>query len=232
MKRDNLLSLEFQKTFGEFLIKTHETLLASNDPALPGDALILWAVDGRFVQAESRTTNLPAKSGRRRDKEKRRRHQRKKVDVGALAILPDHLAEKFNGRIWLFTDASVKTRGGMAAVLHHPQDAVPRMHSETVVRDASHALELKAALFGLEYAQRHYPEEPVVLFSDNQGAIERLARAKHEGLAQDRELQTMVTCSGLIELLRKADFQWIKGHGKCGGNAMADRQARAAAEQS
>jgi ribonuclease HI len=223
---------EFQKRFGEFLIKTHETFTASGDLAFPDDALSLGAVDGRFVRAESRTTDRPAKSGRRRDKEKRRRHQRKKVDVGALAILPDHLAERFNGRIWLFTDASVKTRGGMAAVLHHPQDAIPIMHGETVARDASHALELKAALFGLEYAQRHYPEEPVVLFSDNRGAIERLARAKHEGLAQDRELQTMVACSGLIGLLPKADFQWIKGHGKCGGNAMADRQARAAADQS
>jgi hypothetical protein len=188
---------EFQKRFGEFLIKTHETFTASGDLAFPDDALSLGAVDGRFVRAESRTTDRPAKSGRRRDKEKRRRHQRKKVDVGALAILPDHLAERFNGRIWLFTDASA------LCVFQSKQCRL-----------------------------WHYPEEPVVLFSDNRGAIERLARAKHEGLAQDRELQTMVACSGLIGLLPKADFQWIKGHGKCGGNAMADRQARAAADQS
>jgi ribonuclease HI len=226
------LSLNSNQIFRALsLSKAREALTLVSELTLSCDAPIFGTADGRCTQAGivGESAWSPVKTGRRRDKEKRRRHHRKSSDVRALAILPNHLVEQFRGRIWLFTDASVRTRGGLAAVLHHPQEAAPRIRSDAVARGPSHALELRAALFGLEHAQRQYPDEPLVLFSDSQGAVERLTRAKQEGLSQDLELESMMKSSGLSELLSRADFQWIKGHGKCGGNAMADQHARAAA---
>ncbi len=93
----------------------------------------------------------------------------------------------------------------------------------------SNELELAAALFGLEEAQRQFPGEPAALFSDNQDAVVRLARAKAEGLAHDPALARMLAERGLASVPECVSVCWVQGHATCRGNALADQHARAAA---
>ena len=105
----------------------------------------------------------------------------------------------------------------------------PLAFARCVPLDGSNELELRAAVFGLEQADRLYPGLAVALFSDNIDAIKRLARAKALGSARDAELGERFPGLPLDAWLAQANLNWIKGHGACRGNALADAQARAAA---
>jgi len=129
----------------------------------------------------------------------------------------------------VFTDASRLRHGGLSAVLYADAAGEPLAFARSVPLDGSNELELRAAVFGLEQADRLYPGMAFALFSDNLDAIRRLARAKMLGSALDAELGERFPGQPLDTWLAQANLNWIKGHGTCRGNALADAQARVAA---
>jgi ribonuclease HI len=116
-------------------------------------------------------------------------------------------------------------------VLFDTPDSEPLVSTRSVAIIGSNELELQAALFALGQAQQHFPDRPLALFSDNQDAVARLNRAKTEGLTQDPALQQMLAESGITVTLGKATICWIKGHGSCRGNILADLHAAEAANR-
>ena len=83
--------------------------------------------------------------------------------------------------------------------------------------------------FALQQAALHFPGRPIALFSDNQDAVGRLNRAREQGLSQDPALARMLHALGLADFPATASIRWIKGHGTCRGNTLADQHAAAAA---
>lgn len=154
---------------------------------------------------------------------KRKRKQPEPAIHLSAGPLPERLMPQFTGLPLVFTDASRLRHGGLAAVLYVTTDAEPVVERRSVPLDGSNELELAALLFGLEQAARQFPAQRFALFSDNQDAITRLIRAQTLGLAQDAAL------GDIASSLPWASFHWIKGHGRCRGNAVADAQARIAA---
>ena len=77
---------------------------------------------------------------------------------------------------------------GLSAVLYADAAGELLAFARSVPLDGSNELELGAAVFGLEQADRLYPGMAFALFSDNLDAIRRLARAKMLGCALDAEL--------------------------------------------
>ena len=127
----------------------------------------------------------------------------------------------------VFTDASRLRHGGLSVVLYADAASEPLAFARCVPLDGSNELELQAAIFGLEQAGLHFPGQTIALFSDNQDAITRLNRAKQLGIDQDVLLaEYFLEIAGRLSLV---SFHWIKGHGRCRGNALADTQARLAA---
>lgn len=143
--------------------------------------------------------------------------------------LPTRLAERFAGCRLVFSDASQLRHGGLAAILFTATDGEPLVAARTVPVIGSNELELQAALFALEEANRQFPGQPFALFSDNQDAVTRLGRAKAQGQAQDAELTARFAGLDIDALLVAATIHWIKGHASCRGNALADQHARQAA---
>jgi ribonuclease HI len=142
--------------------------------------------------------------------------------------LPWRLAPRFAGLL-VFSDASQKRHGGLAAVLFADPDAEPLIESRSVTPLGSNELELQAALFALEQARRHFPGQGLTLFSDNLDAITRLERSRTRGLTQDPELGALLAPLNLTEMLDLAAFCWVQGHATCRGNLLADEHAAAAA---
>jgi ribonuclease HI len=168
---------------------------------------------------------------------KRRKKQAAPVRHLSTAPLPARLMPGFSDLPLVFTDASRLRHGGLSAVLYADAAgepltfarSVPLTFARSVPLEGSNELELGAAVFGLEQADRLYPGMAFALFSDNLDAIRRLARAKALGSAQDAELGKRFPGQPLDAWLAQANLHWIKGHGTCRGNALADAQARAAA---
>ena len=160
---------------------------------------------------------------------KRRKKQGAPVRHLSTAPLPARLMPGFSDLPLVFTDASRLRHGGLSAVLYADAAGEPLTFTRSVPLDGSNELELRAAVFGLEQADRLYPGMAFALFSDNLDAIRRLARAKALGSAQDAELGKRFPGLPLDAWLAQANLHWIKGHGTCRGNALADAQARAAA---
>lgn len=145
--------------------------------------------------------------------------------------LPLRHAGRFAGHLLVFSDASRQKQGGMAAVMfndEHPA-TLPLVSRCSVAPGGSNELELQAALFALHQAKQYFPGRPVALFSDNQDAVSRLNRARERGLAQDPALAQMLLALAIGDALSTASIRWIKGHGNCRGNTLADRHAAAAA---
>lgn len=163
--------------------------------------------------------------------------KRKKPQPRPIALsdgpLPPRYGGRFDGCLLVFSDASLKRHGGLAAVLFDGDGTAPRVGTRSVPAAGSNELELQAALFGLAQARAHFPGRPLALFADNQDAVLRLERAKASGLAQDPALGRMWAAlggrEGLAEMLADAALCWVKGHGKCRGNALADAHAATAA---
>lgn len=160
---------------------------------------------------------------------KRRKKQAAPVRHLSTAPLPARLMPGFSDLPLVFTDASRLRHGGLSAVLYADAAGEPLTFARSVPLDGSNELELRAAVFGLEQADRLYPGMAFALFSDNLDAIRRLARAKMLGCALDTELGERFPGQPLDAWLAQANLNWIKGHGTCRGNALADAQARVAA---
>ncbi|MGE5947041.1 MAG: ribonuclease HI [Betaproteobacteria bacterium] len=139
------------------------------------------------------------------------------------------MADRFANCRLIFCDASVKRRGGLAAVVFPSAEGEPLISTRTLPVTGSNELELQAALFGLQQAQLHFPGELVALFSDNRDAVDRLGRAKSLGLAQDPALAAMLEALGIAAILDHATPYWVRAHATCRGNALADQHASAAA---
>jgi ribonuclease HI len=139
------------------------------------------------------------------------------------------MADRFADCRLIFCDASLKRHGGLAAIVFPSADGEPMVSTLTVAVTGSNELELQAALFGLQQGQLHFPGEPVVLFSDNRDAVDRLGRAKSLGLDQDPALAAMFEALGITAILDRATPCWVQAHSTCRGNALADQHASAAA---
>jgi ribonuclease HI len=160
---------------------------------------------------------------------KRRKKKIVRVIHPSVSPLPLRLAPLYAGHLQVFSDASQKRHGGLAAVLFATPDSDAVIRSRTVPIIGSNELELQATLFALELARDLFPGRPLALFSDNQDAVLRLNRSKTEGLGQDPALWQMLGQQGLIDTLANASICWIKGHGSCRGNILADQHAAEAA---
>lgn len=143
--------------------------------------------------------------------------------------LPWRLADRFAGCLLVFSDASQKRLGGIAAVLFGDADGEPLVATRSLPAMGSNELELQAALFAIQQAQQHFPGRPYALFSDNQDTVSRLNRARSQGLVEDAELAQMLAAAEIAETLGEAEICWIKGHATCRGNILADQHATAAA---
>ena len=160
---------------------------------------------------------------------KRRKKKVERIVHLSPGPLPERLLLRFPDHGLLFTDASRLHHGGLAAILYRTADAEPEIFTGSVPPIGSNELELQAAIFGLEQAARLYPRQRLALFSDNQDAIVRLVDCKLRGIAQDEQLASLCPNRNIEALLQDATPNWIPGHGRCRGNALADQHARRAA---
>lgn len=143
--------------------------------------------------------------------------------------LPQRLAAQFADRLQVFSDASQKRHGGLAAVMFTKPESEALVFTKTVPLMGSNELELQAALFALAQANEQFPGQVLALFSDNLDAVTRLNRYKSEGSDQDKELVQMLIANELPSCLDHATICWIKGHASCRGNLLADQHAVLAA---
>jgi ribonuclease HI len=160
---------------------------------------------------------------------KRRKKKIVRIIHQSAGPLPLRLAAQYADHLLVFSDASQKRHGGLAAVLFDNPESEPLVSTRTVTIIGSNELELQAALFALAQAQQHFPGRQLALFSDNQDAVIRLARTQEKGSAQDPELLQMLAENGISSLLENATICWIKGHSTCRGNTLADIHAAEAA---
>jgi ribonuclease HI len=143
--------------------------------------------------------------------------------------LPARIAEQYAGQPLVFSDASARRNGGLAAVLFNSPDAEAIIATQTVPLDGSNALEFQAVLFALAQASINFPGQPFALFTDNRDAADRLQRAKIQGLVQDAELAQRLNQQGTTDAFAHASICWIKSHASCRGNTLADQHAAEAA---
>jgi len=143
--------------------------------------------------------------------------------------LPLKIAGQYDGLLLVFSDASAKGHGGLAAVLFDEPESEPIVVTRTVPSIGSNEMELQAALFGLLQAERLFPHRQLALFTDNSDAAIRLIRAKEQGLDQDQALAHLLPALDIRKSLAQASIRWIKGHSSCRGNTLADTYARNAA---
>jgi len=160
---------------------------------------------------------------------KRRKKKIVRIIHQSVGPLPLRLAAQYADHLLVFSDASQKRHGGLAAVLFATPDSEPLVSTRTVPIMGSNELELQAALFALGQAGQHFPGRRLALFSDNQDAVIRLLRTQEKGSAQDPELLQMLTEHGIADTLDNATICWIKGHSTCRGNTLADQHAAEAA---
>lgn len=140
------------------------------------------------------------------------------------------MAARFAGQIQVFSDASLRRHGGLAAVLFADPAAAPVVIQRRVPLAGSNELELQAAVWAIAEAAQRFPGQSFALFCDNQPTVLRLQAARSHGLAADAVLAALceaAACAGAVAL---AEVHWVRGHGPCRGNALADQYAAQAAE--
>jgi ribonuclease HI len=160
---------------------------------------------------------------------KRRKKKVVRIIYQSPGPLPQHIAEQYEGLALVFSDASAKRNGGIAAVLFSTPDAEAIIATQSVPLDGSNALEFQAVLFALSQASINFPGQKFALFTDNRDAADRLQRAKIQGLAQDAELTQKLNQLGITDAFAHASISWVKGHATCRGNTLADQHAAEAA---
>lgn len=152
----------------------------------------------------------------------RRKHRTAAPLPLSIGPLPRKLEASFLDWPLAFCDASQLTHGGLGVVLfEHGLDPVWTAR-RSLPPLASNELELHAACFALEVASQFFAGRRFALFSDNQDAIAQLLRWQGPGDAG--------APPQLAAPLQLASLHWIKGHGRCRGNALADAAAREAAQ--
>lgn len=157
---------------------------------------------------------------------KRRKPKRQRLVYPSPGPLPARLAERFADRLLVFSDASRRIRGGLAAVFFASHEDEPLILTRSVAPAGSNELELQAAVFALQQAREHFPERLPALFSDNRDTVTRLQRALELGLSRDEELARLL---GADALPAGTLVTWIRSHATCRGNLLADQHAALAA---
>lgn len=160
---------------------------------------------------------------------KRRKKKAARPQYLSAGPLPARMADQFVSHRLVFSDASRKRQGGLAAVLFAPPDGLPVIATRSVPLVGSNELELQAVLFAMEEARKYFPGELTALFSDNRDAVDRLCRAKENGLNDDPELAHMLLQLDMDALPAATHFFWIRSHAICLGNVLADFHAGQAA---
>jgi ribonuclease HI len=161
---------------------------------------------------------------------KRRKKKVVRVIHPSSGPLPARRSGEFPGKLLVFSDASLRKTGGLAAVLFPDPNGDAWIATRSVALTGSNELELQAALFALQQARQAFPERPLALFSDNQDTVLRLNRALDYGLSQDTELASLLAEWATSAPLANMVVCWIKGHASCRGNLLADRYAAETAE--
>lgn len=160
---------------------------------------------------------------------KRRKKKTVRIIYQSEGPLPAKFGDQYAGKLLVFSDASRKAQGGLAAILFDNTEAIPMVSSHSVPLAGSNTLELQAAVFALSQAAMNFPGRDLALFSDNQDAVTRLNQAKALGLEQDSLLSGMLLALNIPLNLDHASIHWIKGHASCRGNTLADHHAAEAA---
>lgn len=161
---------------------------------------------------------------------RKRKKKTVRVIYQSAGPLPLRFASQFADRLLVFSDASIRRQGGLAAVLFGDADGTPLVATRSVPPAGSNELELQAALFALQQAHQHFPGRQLALFSDNRDAVSRLSRGRERGLLDDPGLVGMLGEHGIPDGLAQASIHWIKSHATCRGNTLADQHAGMAAE--
>jgi ribonuclease HI len=162
---------------------------------------------------------------------KRRKKKTVRIIFQSAGPLPAKFGDQYAGKVLVFSDASRKEQGGLAAILFADTEAPPIVKRLGVPLAGSNELEFQAAVFALSQAALNFPGRELALFSDNQDAVTRLSRAKAQGLAQDPALSGMLLERNMPLALDHAAIRWIKGHSSCRGNTLADCHAAEAARR-
>lgn len=144
--------------------------------------------------------------------------------------LPTRIAEKYPDHMLIFSDASMKKFGGLACVIFLTAESTPLISTRTVEPSGSNNLELAALLFAWNQSMHFQTEAKRALFSDNQDAITRLNLASSKGLDQDADLRQLIEQQEHKLAFDNIEFCWVKGHGNCRGNLLADLNASQAAD--
>lgn len=161
---------------------------------------------------------------------RKRKKKTVRVIYQSAGPLPLRFASQFADRLLVFSDASIRRQGGLAAVLFGDADGTPLVATRSMPPAGSNELELQAALFALQQAHQHFPGRQLALFSDNRDAVSRLSRGRERGLLDDPGLVGMLGEHGIPDGLAQASIHWIKSHATCRGNTLADQHAGMAAE--
>lgn len=161
---------------------------------------------------------------------KRRKKKPARIIQPSAGPLPNRLSGQFTGKLLVFSDASRRKNGGLAAVLYPDSDAGPWIATRSVAPTGSNELELQAALFALQEARQNFPERQIALFSDNRDCVLRLQEALAQDPAEDAELAAMLAERAISLPMAGLLVTWVKSHATCRGNLLADRYAAAAAE--
>ena len=143
--------------------------------------------------------------------------------------LPDRIKDKYAQHILIFSDASLKTHGGLSAVIFPTPESSPLVFTRSIAGTTSNALELLALAFALEQSENLFPGQKRAFFSDNQDTISRFQTIQ-SGNRQDFQLTEFSGKYPPNLMKENIEFCWVKGHGKCRGNLIADYHARLAAE--
>jgi len=157
---------------------------------------------------------------------KRRKPKPRRLLYPSPGPLPARLADQFADRLLVFSDASRRIHGGLAAVFFASQDGEPLILTRSVAAAGSNDLELQAAVFALQQAREHFPGSLPALFSDNRDVVTRLQQALELGISGDPELARLLDADTLPA---GTTVNWIKSHATCRGNLLADQHAALAA---
>jgi len=142
--------------------------------------------------------------------------------------LPARTAALFDDFILVFSDASLKKTGGLSAVFFQNHESSPQIFTRSVTATGSNELELEALVFALQQSERLFAGCKRAFFSDNQDAVERIKQVQN-GI-ENTKLKQMFGQNIPDLNPQEITFHWIKAHGTCRGNLIADEHARLAAD--
>lgn len=158
----------------------------------------------------------------------RKKKKTLRVTYPSAGPLPARIATLFADCILVFSDASLKRMGGLSAVFFQTPDSSPQVCTRSVMATGSNELELQALVFAVQKSECLFAGSKRAFFSDNQDAVIRLKELQKS--CNITEFQPLFGQSAPNLDPQEINFHWIKGHGTCRGNLIADEHARLAAE--